>query len=1651
MNKCFRYSFILLLFSLYISAAPNEGTSSPSAWQITVNRIDPSPQPSGNTMRFRVQLQCSAVNGSACLDTEIRFPGQAPTTFSLGFQHPAIESFSYNAGTDEWVVDFQDEIFTGTNIEFDIVATVPNHTTPDGTNFIIDATVDSSNTDPASDSDTGSWSAAANLGIVKYLQFGPDTDALLDVPVRYLLYPCDPTFVNGAKGHLYLENWTLTDQLPAGTVYNNSSGTYDSGSHSVTWSDINYLENEDCDFTGQSDYWVEVTFPSTVFGEDATPPVLEATNTAIFEGYPLGADIVPANQLSDTHSLLHGFGLPNPVGTHTKYARTPYAGTQDITFENDRAYFDVFILSSSAGSTPYFWRITDPLPCLDNTPNASTQYESKALNTGHCEHPAYQPTDFINLLMYVSYTNINNADDFIALNPTIPLDYVDTNGNTGTINVPNEYTFPNASYVSYKISWGEVQTLLGPGIGISDLIWDSQSIGVQATVTTQSGRSVAALKMEGTVAPDTPEYPMLNQYRVRNYGHFNIITGDNDNYIGAIQDDVIIRREGPILYTSKWVTESSGLVGLQASSAGGDFRPGESLVVTDLLPLGYTFKSENQQYMSLSGGTWSWDLQNGDRNYTAYDELDFLSVKNFVDVEVIDDYNGTGRQLVRATFREPPTSDGWKGLAQFRFSYNVNEVPMNYSAVNTVQMYPTDPISAANLQCQTTFTSFPSPSQSSDPNDLDNDGITNGDAYCFDNETIIPASTFVDIQSNKSVKGDFPAGIGFERFPAIGGITAAGGTVDFQLNIKNVGGVSLHNLVLYDVLPHVGDVGLSETQVSNPRGSDFEATFAGFDASTIPAGAVIEYSTSNTPCRDELTTGATPFPTGCTNDWTTTPPNPISNVRAIRISFPSGSLAQFDPGESISIEYAATYPAGTTQGQIAWNNFAYAGTRSDDNTNILPTEPPKVGIGIPEIDLSLTKSASPTYVMVNTPVEYTIIIDHDGNVTPEGVYTLPASTARNVTLQDNGIAQGLVVVPNSSGIRNITTESEDGATFNENTGEIFIPTIGPNDTYELNYFAYSPVEAFITNTVEVISHPGVEDSDSTPNNGNPSEDDIASVNVSWVSPNIDIQKLVESSSGSGIFIEADATDGLEGEYAPGEPVTYRFVITNTGSTYLTNVTLSDDLAGFACDQNTGYYPVGVSKTIDCTWPFGFSSSANPYVNTATATGSTYLNGETINVSDTDSAQIIICTNPTLTDLTDQTICANGNINSSNVTTSVTNGIDVSYQWYNDFGEDNQNVNPISGQTTATLTALPTTAGTYRYRVEATNNDSPMCKSSKSVNLILLPTPDVTVSSSDEHCNQGDGYILFTFTDNPDQSHISFSIDNGATYPHTTQDINGSFIINNLSPGTYDLSARWGDNSCPIDLSSVTINNVDGPTVTASPDETICTGNSAVISATATNGTTPYLFTWDNNLGNGAEKTVFPTNTTTYTVTATDNFGCTNTDEVTITVLPSTNILCSDCLNPADVDNDGVCASEDCDDNDPNLPLPEGTACDDGDAFTTNDAIQSDGCTCQGENIPCSTTLTIDIQQPIYDDNGTASNVSDDTFTFSVQINGNGSNGWTANGQSGTYGQTATFGPYSIDAAGVSFEVLDQDNPNCREQVSVNIASCIYSGVCTCCE
>ncbi len=88
-------------------------------------------------------------------------------------------------------------------------------------------------------------------------------------------------------------------------------------------------------------------------------------------------------------------------------------------------------------------------------------------------------------------------------------------------------------------------------------------------------------------------------------------------------------------------------------------------------------------------------------------------------------------------------------------------------------------------------------------------------------------------------------------------------------------------------------------------------------------------------------------------------------------------------------------------------------------------------------------------------------------------------------------------------------------------------------------------------------------------------------------------------------------------------------------------------------------------------------------------------------------------------------------------------------------------------------------------------------------------------------------------------------------------------------------------------SDVVTVNTSVAAVTASPDVAVCTGNNTILVASGPNGNT-YAWTPSGSLtgANTANPSASPSSTTTYTVTATNQFGCTAMDSVTVTVTPA---------------------------------------------------------------------------------------------------------------------------------------------------------------------
>jgi gliding motility-associated-like protein len=95
-------------------------------------------------------------------------------------------------------------------------------------------------------------------------------------------------------------------------------------------------------------------------------------------------------------------------------------------------------------------------------------------------------------------------------------------------------------------------------------------------------------------------------------------------------------------------------------------------------------------------------------------------------------------------------------------------------------------------------------------------------------------------------------------------------------------------------------------------------------------------------------------------------------------------------------------------------------------------------------------------------------------------------------------------------------------------------------------------------------------------------------------------------------------------------------------------------------------------------------------------------------------------------------------------------------------------------------------------------------------------------------------------------------------------------ISNMPQGSYTVVVT-DNNGCTTQLSA-TVSQPTAINVSVSPDPTICIGQQATLTASASGGTAPYVFKWNTGYV-GAVLNVSPAVTTPYNVFITDNAGC----------------------------------------------------------------------------------------------------------------------------------------------------------------------------------
>lgn len=175
-----------------------------------------------------------------------------------------------------------------------------------------------------------------------------------------------------------------------------------------------------------------------------------------------------------------------------------------------------------------------------------------------------------------------------------------------------------------------------------------------------------------------------------------------------------------------------------------------------------------------------------------------------------------------------------------------------------------------------------------------------------------------------------------------------------------------------------------------------------------------------------------------------------------------------------------------------------------------------------------------------------------------------------------------------------------------------------------------------------------------------------------------------------------------------------------------------------------------------------------------------------------------------------------------------------------------------------------------YIVEGTDING--CSNFDTVLVVVYDLPSVDAGLDDDICigdsTQLDASGATTYTWDSDPTLSALDIPDPWANPITNK--------------TYTVTGE-DDNGC-VNTDEVTITVHDLPAISAGTDVSICIGDSTQLNAT---GGDLYIWDFDPTLSNFVigDPWAKPTATTTYIVEGTDAFGCSNTDEVVVTILP----------------------------------------------------------------------------------------------------------------------------------------------------------------------
>lgn len=203
------------------------------------------------------------------------------------------------------------------------------------------------------------------------------------------------------------------------------------------------------------------------------------------------------------------------------------------------------------------------------------------------------------------------------------------------------------------------------------------------------------------------------------------------------------------------------------------------------------------------------------------------------------------------------------------------------------------------------------------------------------------------------------------------------------------------------------------------------------------------------------------------------------------------------------------------------------------------------------------------------------------------------------------------------------------------------------------------------------------------------------------------------------------------------------------------------------------------------------------------------------------------------------------------------GTAPTYQW-------RKNGNSIPGATTSSYVSGGLANSDMIDCIVTSSDDITVKDTSNAITMVIHALPTISAGTDQAICSGGSITLTASGANN-------YSWNNGIT---------NAMSFTPSTTNTYIVTGTDGNNCSNTDTVTVTVNNL--PAVNAGPDQTVGVGASVTLSGSGASS-----YTWNNGVTNG--NAFIASSTSSYTVIGTDGNGCSDTDEVTVNVVPAATI------------------------------------------------------------------------------------------------------------------------------------------------------------------